>query len=85
MEYSSSLNDFCDTVREVVEKETKAKESNWENNELQFARLLVEIQANVDDLKIGRICDSMDLEPEQVNELLDRATISFEEYKRQHT
>lgn len=49
----------------------------WDNNEVQFARLLCEIVSTLDegqtkDLIID-LCRSMDLGPDEVNQLFDRA------------
>lgn len=57
----------------------------WEDNELQFARLLCEIIAALDegqtkDLIID-LCRSMDLGPEDVNALFDRAEKAWEAAK----
>lgn len=55
--------------------------SLWDNNELQFARLICELVANVDDLHFEEVCESMDLEPEQLQELFDRADEVWEKAK----
>ena len=59
----------------------------WENNEIQFARLLCELVANWDDTSakqtIKAVADSMDLTVDQVNELFDRANDVWEKAKRE--
>ena len=47
----------------------------WENNEIQFARLLEEVAANVDITgdEVVSMQQSMDLSDEDFNELWDRA------------
>lgn len=55
----------------------------WDDNEVQFARLLCELVANVDDLHFEEVCESMDLEPEQLQELFDRANEVWEEAKNE--
>lgn len=54
----------------------------WENNEIQFARLLSEIVAVQADLDIPAIAESMDLDIEYVDELFDRAHEVWERSKR---
>jgi len=59
---------------------------SWENNYVQFARLLCEINANVDISKhdLSDLCDSMDLDVKEINELFDRAHIVFENAKEKN-
>ena len=52
---------------------------SWENNEVQFARLLCELIAN--DYNVTDAAKSMDLEVKDVNELLDRAHAVWERAK----
>jgi len=55
----------------------------WNNNELQFARLICEIVANVNltQADADAIRDSMDLTREQFDELFDRANDVWERAK----
>ena len=53
----------------------------WENNEIQFARLLCELVAANESLAIKEVAMSMDLEVADVNELFERAHQVFEEAK----
>jgi hypothetical protein len=57
----------------------------WDNDLIQFARLLSEIDANVNvDIKSAdfqSLCASMDLTPDKVRELMDRAQEVWEEAK----
>ena len=46
---------------------------SWEDDSVQFPRLLVEIMATQDTLDMKEIAKSMDLTLEDVNELFDRA------------
>ena len=59
----------------------------WENNELQFARLLSELRAcghmTVDPTLNADLCHSMDLEPELIDELFDRAETLWEKLKEE--
>ena len=57
----------------------------WNNNELQFARLLCEIVAAEELLNWPEIRDSMDLTDAELQELFDRAHSVFEAAKTQLT
>jgi hypothetical protein len=59
------------------------KTSNWDNNNIQFARLIAEAEAaGAFTLKVMRdMADSMDLDVGYVSELIDRAQISWEDIK----
>ena len=52
---------------------------SWENNEVQFARLLCELIAS--DYNVTDAAKSMDLEVKDINELLDRAHTVWERAK----
>ena len=54
-------------------------DTNWDNDHLQFARLLAEALA-VDAIKVSKaLCVTMDLRKEQINEVLDRARSAWED------
>jgi hypothetical protein len=54
----------------------------WDDNLLQFARLLAEIKAvGLLPAQMYDLCDSMDLDSAQIQEILDRAEIEFEKAK----
>ena len=54
----------------------------WENNAIQFSRMLAEIHAvGLTEDQIGELCSSMDLDPEDIEELLERAEEDFEGMK----
>lgn len=53
----------------------------WDNNLIQFARLLSEINATQDSIDFDALCESMNLEREEVNELFDRANDVWEKAK----
>jgi len=53
----------------------------WNNNEIQFARLLCELVAANESLAIEDVARSMDLEVEDVDGLFERAHEVFEEAK----
>ena len=59
--------------------------SKWENNHIQFARLLAEIQAccPLTEAQYQELQESMDLLEEEINELFDRADSEWERYKAQ--
>lgn len=54
----------------------------WLNNEVQFARLLCELVANVDDLKMPEVAASMDISISELNSLFDRAEEAWAKAKR---
>lgn len=65
------------------------KRNLWEDDKIQFARLLCELVANWDDdgsakRTIRAVASSMDLEVSQVNELFDRADAVWEQSKAKH-
>lgn len=55
----------------------------WNDNGIQFPRLLFEIQANIefDSDQKEDLCSSMDLEWNDILEIFERATIKFETIK----
>ena len=57
--------------------------NKWEDDSIQFPRLIAEIIANVniDDLAFQDLQDSMDLSRAEVNSLFDRAIASWEKAK----
>ena len=55
--------------------------SLWDNNEIQFARLICELVANVENLEFELVSESMDLEESELQELYDRAHTVFENVK----
>jgi hypothetical protein len=60
-----------------------SKATPWEDNSIQFPRLLAEIQANIEmsDKDFEDMCDSMDLTEDAVNEIFDRAQEEWERIK----
>jgi hypothetical protein len=59
-------------------------DENWKNNDIQFPRLLAEILAvgALTPQQMGAICESMDLDAHEVNEIFDRAERVWEEIKK---
>ena len=53
----------------------ESSSSPWQRNEIQFPRLLAEIMAAgaIDENASTAICQSMDLQTEELRELFDRA------------
>ena len=58
------------------------KPFSWEDDLVQFARLLCEIRAIQDNFDVAGLCASMDLEESDLDELLDRAHDVWESTKR---
>jgi predicted transcriptional regulator YheO len=60
-------------------------DKNWNNDTLQFARLLAELNAagvfNIEPV-VESICNSMDLKPVEVWSIVNRAERQFEKDKR---
>ena len=56
---------------------------NWNNNAYQFPRLLAEIRANVEvsDKEWQDICDSMDINEVELEQLWNRALQEWEDIK----
>lgn len=56
---------------------------NWDNDDIQFPRLLAEMYAtvNFNSAQKARICASMDLEWEQVVEVMERADLVWTKIK----
>ena len=53
----------------------------WNNNLIQFARLLCEIAATQDTFNADALCMEMDLNHDELNEMFDRAHEVWETYK----
>lgn len=51
----------------------------WNNNEVQFPRLLAELQGILPRETVEAVAESMDLTPAQVGELLDRAVVAWQD------
>jgi len=55
----------------------------WDNDFVQFARLLAEINAVQEKVATDELCASMDLTPNDISELLQRADVAWERAKEQ--
>jgi hypothetical protein len=55
--------------------------ANWDNDMIQFPRLLAEIMATQDKIDFKALAESMDLTEDNVHELFDRAQLSWEAIK----
>lgn len=54
----------------------------WEDNEVQFARLICELVANNEDLCEDEVAGSMDLSQEELTDIFNRANTVWEQAKR---
>lgn len=54
--------------------------THWQNNGVQFPRLLAEIMAT-QELDLNSLANSMDLSVDEINELFDRANQAWEDSK----
>jgi hypothetical protein len=59
-------------------------DERWENNEIQFPRLLAEVRGVLTREQMKDLCVSMDLSPSQVEELFQRADSAFLEIMEKH-
>tara|TARA_R110000787_G_scaffold336_2_gene1167 strand:+ start:3812 stop:4030 length:219 start_codon:yes stop_codon:yes gene_type:complete len=57
--------------------------SPWENDDIQFARLLDEIQGNVtiSDSDMEALCESMNLSKDEIFEIFERAQSKWDKIK----
>lgn len=69
------------TLSEMLDAFDRGADHVWEDNAIQFPRLLAEIHALIDPDFVTEIAQAMDLENEQVYELFTRATAEFERIK----
>jgi hypothetical protein len=69
--------DYIEKMIDVVLK----KEPLWLDTRLQAVRLVAEIMATQDNLDMVALCESMDLEMDELNELIDRIDKDWEESK----
>lgn len=60
----------------------RTPDERWADDATQFPRLLDEIVAvGLTDEQLAGLCESMDLEPERINELFDRAQAAWDAQK----
>lgn len=48
-------------------------DKNWANDHLQFARLIAEMEATSGIVATPELCEAMDLDPKQIDEIVVRA------------
>jgi hypothetical protein len=76
---------FNNDVLDALSSEDSGDNKNWDNDLIQFARLLDEIIAALDESQIKTLikdlATSMDLNPDKVNSLFDRAEKVWEKAK----
>lgn len=61
---------------------TMPKKNKWNDDPIQFARLLAELRAcGLTKGQYRFLKDSMDLETENINEILERAEVAFGKIK----
>ena len=53
----------------------------WNNNLIQFARLLCEIMATQDNFDSDAVCKEMDISQDELSELFNRASEVWEGFK----
>lgn len=69
-----------ETAAETVNSSQDSENRVWEDNRIQFPRLISEIMAT-QDLDLECLAESMDLTIDEVNELFDRASEEWESIK----
>jgi len=76
-------DDLCDAKYYIEEHGQDDETSKWEDDKIQFARLIAEINANVgiSEKDFKSLCESMDLDQSNINKLFDRADSFWEETK----
>lgn len=65
------------TIRTVPAAPMENTNPLWDDDTIQFARLLAEISATQDSLDIAALCESMNLEPADVDALFERADVAW--------
>lgn len=68
------------SIHTVARRRTQANPL-WDEDLIQFARLLSEIAAGQSSIRFEDLCASMDLEVDDINELFDRANEVWENAK----
>lgn len=78
-EYERACHDVQRAIRKLLGLD-KGSGDKWGNDEIQFARLIEELNAvgAFTDEVVQGLCVSMDLEPGHIEELIDRATVKWE-------
>jgi hypothetical protein len=62
-----------------------ARQELWLNDSIQFPRLLAEINSvGLTRRQMSDLCASMDLEPQDIDELFDRAENAWTAHKQRH-
>lgn len=57
------------------------EQEKWYDNSIQFPRLLAEIVATQDNIDMPALCDAMNLEEHEVDELFERAQVKWDAIK----
>ena len=73
----------CHCVLQDFDKEPEV-EPLWEDTRLQAVRLIAEIMATQHLLDMPILCESMDVEMDELNELLNRIDKEWEESKKRN-
>jgi len=85
-QWFDTFTDAVEAAREMWSEyglQVDCKQPVWENNGIQFPRLLAEIQATQDSLDMEALCESMDLSVEEVESLFERAQQAWERIKEE--
>jgi hypothetical protein len=76
---------FCPVAATILGDDWEMQMSDvWDNDQIQFPRLLAEVNALITDDELSRIEASMDLTTKQVEQLFDRAEKAWERIRMDH-
>ncbi len=81
---SEEIDDLCERLNISYPTGTGG-DDNWNNNAIQYPRLLAEISATQDSFDHASLCESMDLTKAEVNELFERAEVDWQYIKETRT
>jgi hypothetical protein len=82
--YFNFMNDeSCDAKYYIEEHDQTEETTKWEDDTVQFSRLICEINANVEinEKDHKSLCESMDLDIEKIHEIFERADTFWEATK----
>jgi len=62
---------------------SRSQAENWKNNAVQFPRLIAELTATIEltPLQLGSLAAAMNITPAELDELIDRADLVWQDIK----
>lgn len=82
--YAAGFDKFMLTeIKPMIEaiESRGSRHNKWDDDSIQFPRLLCEIMATQENIDFERLAESMDLEHDRIHELFDRANTAWEKAK----